>query len=62
MKIRSFFVFALVSLSFVLPALSAEYFVDAQNGNDENDGSEQCPVKSLAKVCDLINAQNPRRY
>lgn len=60
MKIRSLFAFVLVSLSFVLPALSAEYFVDAQNGNDENDGSEQSPVKSLAKVCDLINAQNPK--
>lgn len=41
-------------------AADANYFVDARNGSDENDGLEQSPVKSLAKVCDLINAQNPK--
>ena len=65
MKIRSLFAFALVSSSFVLQALSAEYFVDANHGNDAWDGTSSNyvsgvtgPKKTLQAAADLIKDHN----
>lgn len=36
-------------------ALAAEFFVDAKNGDDANAGTEQLPVRSLARAAELAS-------
>ena len=39
-------------------ALAAEFFVDAKNGNDANGGTEQLPVRSLARAAELATGSS----